>query len=64
MRQASHSKLNPARENRRENRHGDSDQNRRANPDAEPAVLWVVHCSMRGIERNHNPPSERNGEFP
>ena len=56
MRQASHGKLYPARENRGENRHSDSDQNGRADPDAEAAVLWVVHCPMCGIERNHIPP--------
>ncbi len=55
-RQASHGKLNPAREYRGENRHRDSDQNGRANPDAEAAVVWVVHWPMCGIERNHNFP--------
>ena len=53
LRQACHGELNPARENRGENRHSDSDQNGRANPDAEAAVLWVVHCLMHGIERDH-----------
>ena len=53
MRQAEYYELNPGSKNRRENRTSDSDQDGRANPDAQAAVLWVVHCLMHGIERDH-----------
>ena len=31
----------------------DPDQNGWPNPNAEAAVLWIVHCPVRSIERNH-----------
>lgn len=46
-------KLNPGRENRGQNHDCDSDQNGRANPNAEAAILRVVYCPMGGVEGNH-----------
>ena len=58
MRQARQGKLKPGGKSHREYGHSDSDQNGRTNPDTEATVLWVVHCPMCGIKRNHNAPFE------
>ena len=54
MRQAGSRQTQSRTREPRQNHHCDSDQNGRANPNAEAAVLWVVHCRVRGIEGNHS----------
>jgi hypothetical protein len=53
MRQTDQSKLNPCRCKGAENRHRNSDENGRANPDPKTAIIRVVNGSMRSVEVNH-----------
>lgn len=54
-RQTGHGDLNPRRRDYTEDRDADSDQDRRSNPDAKPAIRWIVDSSMCRIELDHWP---------
>ena len=53
-RQTARGKLNPGSEDQGQNPNRDADQNGRSNPNPEAAVLWVMHCRVFCIERNHD----------